>query len=469
MMKSLDAVSRVPEVVMRRMRSAAPSIPDRGQSVLLALAVFMGVLLIGCAQVWAIEARREVRPDGLVLLHAEKNNLPIVEVTLLVKASPSDEPPEKAGLANLVAELLPEGTKTRTSEQISEEIEFVGGGLDASAGRDYTTITLSVLKKDIDKGFELFSDILLNPVFPEDEISRKKELIKGGLRQSEEDPEFVAQREFRKALYGPHPYGRLISGSPSTIDAIGRDDLLWFYRTFYRPNNSILAVVGDISYEEVEALLDRYLSGWKPGAVPEVELPAAPGLKEKVEITIDRSLTQASMLLGHLGIKRSNPDYYAVSVMNYILGGGGFASRLMSRIRDDMGLAYDVYSSFDSGMYGGIFEVGVQTKNKSAKTVIGVILDELERMRREPVTDAELGDAKAFLTGSFPRRLDTMKKIAAFLTVTEFYGLGIDYDRKYPQYIDSVTKEDVLSVARKYLDPERYVLVVVADLKKAGF
>lgn len=456
------------KVVMSRMQSLNSSIINRQSSILLPVIIAV-ILLLGCGRVWAIEARREVRPDGLVLLHAEKNNLPIVKVTLLIKASPSDEPPEKAGLANLVAELLPEGTKTRTSEQISEEIEFIGGDLSASVDRDYTTITLSVLKKDIDEGFKLLSDILLNPVFPEDEIRREKDLIKGSLKQSEEDPEFVAQREFRKTVYGPHPYGRLIEGSPDTIDAISREDLLRFYHTFYRPNNAILSVVGDISYDEVVSLLQKYLSGWQAGDIPRMDLPPIPELKEKIVVTVNRSLTQANILLGHLGIKRSNPDYYAVSVMNYILGGGGFASRLMTRIRDDMGLAYDVYSTFDTDRDRGVFEVGIQTKNKSAKTVIDVIIEEIERIRKEPVTDEELRDAKAYLTGSFPRRLDTMGKIANFLTLTEFYQLGIDYDKLYPGYINQVTKEDVQRVAVEYLDPQTYVLVVVADLKKAGF
>ncbi|VAX33139.1 hypothetical protein MNBD_NITROSPIRAE02-156 [hydrothermal vent metagenome] len=467
-MKTVGSIFSGLKVVMHKLQSLNSSIVNR-QSSILKLAVIAVILLLGCTQVWAIEARREVRPNGLVLLHAEKNNLPIVKVTLLIKASPSDEPPEKAGLANLVAELLPEGTKTRTSEQISEEIEFIGGDLGASVDRDYTAITLSVLKKDIEEGFKLLSDILLNPVFPEDEIRREKDLIKGSLKQSEEDPEFVAEREFRKAVYGPHPYGRLIEGSPDTIDAISREDLLWFYRAFYRPNNAILSIVGDISYKEVAGLLRGYLSGWQAGGIPRVDIPPIPELKEKVVVTVDRSLTQANILLGHLGIKRSNPDYYAVSVMNYILGGGGFASRLMNRIRDDMGLAYDVYSTFDTDKDRGVFEVGVQTKNEAAKTVIDVVIEEIKRIQKEPVSDEELRDAKAYLTGSFPRRLDTMGKIASFLTLTEFYQLGIDYDKLYPGYIKLVTKEDVQRVAAKYLDPEKYVLVVVADLKKAGF
>lgn len=438
----------------------------RLQPWLLAAALFL--VLLNPGLLWAIEAERVVRPNGLVVLHAEKHHLPIVKVTLLVKASPSDEPVRLAGLANLVAELLTEGTAERTSEQISEETEFIGAELSTSTDRDYTTVTLSVLKKDVEKGFDLLSDILLNPTFPEEEIRRKKELIKGALKQREEDPGFVAARLFREALYGDHPYGRLVEGTPESIDRIGREDIIRFYRAFYRPNNSILSVVGDLSREELEALLRRYLSRWERKEVPERRMPPVPELKGRKVITLDRDLTQANIALGHIGIRRANPDYYAVSVMNYIFGGGGFASRLMSRIRDDMGLAYDVHSYFTSDQDRGVFKVGVQTKNASAKTVIEVIIEEMRRIRKEPVSEEELKDAKAYLTGSFPRRLDTMGKIADFLALTEFYGLGIDYDRRYPGFINSVTREDVLRVAGEYLHPDDHVLVVVADIEKTG-
>jgi zinc protease len=172
-------------------------------------------------------------------------------------------------------------------------------------------------------------------------------------------------------------------------------------------------------------------------------------------------------VIGHLGIRRDNPDYYALSVMNYILGGGGFASRLMQNLREEKGLVYDVYSFFNADKYGGSFRVGLQTKNESANTAIKEVLNEIERIRQEPVTDTELSDAKLFLTGSFPMRIETSSRIAGFLVAVEYYGLGLDYIEKYPEYINSVTKEDVIRVARKYLDPENIVIVVVADQEKA--
>lgn len=413
----------------------------------------------------ALEVNRTVLPNGLTVLQVERHNLPIVMVTLLVKASPLDEPPDKAGLANLTAELLTEGTGKRSATDISGEIEFIGASLAASADGDYTLVSLSVLKKDIEKGFDILSDIVLNPTFPEMEISRNRELIKGSLRQSEEEPSFVASKAFKKAVYGDLPYGRLVAGSVETLDAIQRKDILKFHSECYRPNNSFLSVVGDLTPDEMNSLLNRFFSGWKPAEVP--KRPSLLKAEEKRKtILIDKDLTQANIVIGHEGLRRENPDYYAVSVMNYILGGGGFSSRLMQSVRDEMGLAYDIHSFFAPYKAGGFFEVSVQTKNESAGTVIAEIEKQIERMRKEAVSDQELEDAKAYLTGSFPRRLDTNRKIADFLVLIEFYGLGLDYVDRYPSYITSVTKDDVLRVARKYLGTDDPVMVVVGRQAK---
>ena len=189
-------------------------------------------------------------------------------VTLIVKTGQLNETEEKAGTANLVAELLTEGTKSRVSKDISEQIDFIGASLDASAGADFTTISLSVLKKDLHKGFELFADVLLNPTFPENEIGRVKERIKGFLKQQEEDPSFLAERAFKREVFGNHPYGRLIEGSPTTLDLIKREDLIRFHADYFLPNNSILSVSGDLTSDELTALLAEYLGTWKMRTLP---------------------------------------------------------------------------------------------------------------------------------------------------------------------------------------------------------
>lgn len=419
--------------------------------------------------VHATNVNKRTLPNGFVVLHSETHNLPIIMVTLLIKVSPLNEPLEKAGLANLTAELLTEGTKNRTSGAISEELEFIGASLDVTVFSDYTAISLSVLKKDVHKGFELFSDILLNSVFPKDEIERKKELIKGILKHREEDPAFLAERAFKKEIFGDHPYGRPIEGSIDTLGSIKRDDLIKFYSSYFLPNNSILSIAGDLTEEELNSLIERYLKNWEKVDLPPFNINRV-GNDNKIRKTmqIDKELTQANIILGHLGVSRDNPDYYAISVMNYILGGGGLSSRLMKKIRDEEGLTYDVSSTFISNKEKGFFQVEVQTKNETANSVISEILNQINNIRQNLVSEEELSEAKSYLTGSFIRRLDTNREIADFFAFVEFHNLGLDYVDKYSTYINSVTREDILRVAQKYLDPENYILVVVADKKKAS-
>ncbi len=412
-------------------------------------------------------ADREVLPNGMVLLHEQRSALPIVRVVLAIRAGSIAEPAEKAGLANLTADLLNEGTKRRSSKEISGDIEFVGGELSTAGGADYITVTLSVLKKDVDLGFDLLSDIILNPVFSEDEIKRKKAVIISSIMQQKEEPGIVASKAFKKAVFGIHPYGRPVEGTEESLNAITRRDIVDFHGEYYVPNNAILSVVGDITKEELRQLLDRYFKGWERKDVPEKPLPVPAPLSAPEIIKIDKDLTQANIILGHLGIGRENPDFYAVSVMNYILGGGGFASRLMDNIRDNKGLSYDVHSFFSANKYGGSFQAGLQTKNRTANTAISEILKEMDRIRTKQVTDKELSDAKSYLTGSFPLRIDSNSKIASFLIGVEFYNLGLDFVDKYKQLIESVTKDDVLRVAKKYLDTKAYVLVVVGNTKQA--
>jgi zinc protease len=314
---------------------------------------------------------------------------------------------------------------------------------------------------------ELFSDILFNPTFPQEEIDRKKEQIKGSLKQREEEPSFLAERAFKKGVFNEHPYGRLIEGSAETIDAIKREDLVKFHADYFLPNNAILSVAGDLTTDELNGLIKKYLGDWQKKNLPARVVKKIDEKKIRKVVKIDKGLTQANILIGNLGISRDNPDYYAVSVMNYILGGGGFSSRMMQSVREKMGLAYDVHSFFASYKEEGIFQIGVQTKNESANVTIEEVLREVEKIRKEKVSDEELSDAKSFLTGSFPRRLDTNRKIADFLASVEFYNLGLDYVQKYSEYINAVTKEDILRVAQKYLAHENYILVVVANQKKA--
>lgn len=425
-------------------------------------------LLIGATAHAAPLGKRIVLENGMVLLLSERHTIPSVTINMLIKAGQISEPSDKAGLAHITAGLLTEGTKKRSSSQIAEEIEFVGGGIGASGGYDSASVNLTILKKDLDLGLDILSDILINPVFPEDEIKRKVRETKASIEKEKENPSAVAGKEFAKTVFGDHPYGRPVEGLPETLDRIIREDIVKFHTAHYIPNNTIMAVVGDVTEEEILSKLNRYLKDWKKREVVNPVFPHVKPLDQKIVKPINKKVTQANIVLGHIGIERESPDYYAAYVMNYILGGGGFTSRLMDNIRDNKGLAYDVHSYFAPMKYSGYFNVGVQTKNESAKVAIEEVLKEMERIRSAPVTDKELEDAKAYLTGSFPLKLDTNKKIAGMLTAIEFFNLDLDYPERYPKMINSLTKDDILKVARKYLNPDNYTMVVVGDMEKAG-
>ncbi len=438
-------------------------------------AIVCGILLIlfsysiGAADAYEEQrAAREVLANGITLLHAERKALPIITVVVAIKGGSILESPEKAGLSNLVADLLNEGTTTRSASDISEAIEFVGGSLHASGGADFVTVSLSVLKKDIDLGLDLLSDIILNPAFKAEEIERQRNILKNSIIQQNEDPGIVASKAFLEKVFGSHPYGWPVTGTVNSIDAITREDIIAFHKSTYVPNNAIVTVVGDIDNKTVKRLLNNYFSDWKHKTVRIPSLPVPESFDGPRVVKIQKNITQANIIFGHVGIKRSNPDYFAISVMNYILGGGGFSSRLMDVIRDNKGLSYDVHSIFSSQKYGGNFHIALQTKNRSAGTAVDIILSELERIRTYPVLDKELHDAKSYLTGSFPLRIDSNRKMARYLTAIEYYGLGLDYAATYKKRIDAVSRDDVLRVAKKYLDSKNYVLVFVAHIEEAA-
>ncbi len=406
--------------------------------------------------------------NGITLLVSERPGVPFIVVEALIKAGSTNEPSEKAGLANLTAELLTQGTTKRRAEEIARETDFMGASLSASSDYDFTEVELVILKKYLDKGLEILGDVLTNPSFPQEEVEKKVREIEGELKKNEEDPDWVAEREFLKALFKDHPYGRMVEGNKESLKRIKRDDIEDFHSNYYLPNRTIIAVAGDLTFEEAKNLIEKKLGNWQPKEIKEKEIPPPPTPEKTVSLELDRKVAQANIILGHLGITRDNPDYYAVQVMNYILGGGNFSSRLVNDIRDKMGLAYSVSSEYIARKHSGYFQIGLQTKNPSAKDAIKLVIEDMKRIREDGVSDKELEDAKAYLVGSLPLRIETNKEVAKNMELLEFYGLGLDYFDRYTERIKDVTKEDVLRAAKKYLHPERYVLVTVANLKEAN-
>lgn len=411
--------------------------------------------------------RRAQMKDGLILLVAERPTLPMVTVEVLVKAGSLREPGEKAGLANLTAELLPQGTASRTAPEISEAIEFVGGSLHASGSRDFASVSLTVLKRDLDLGLELLADVLMRPAFREEEIARGVQQLQGSIRRKQEDPGTVVREAFASSLFQEHPYGRPVEGTEESLARITQKDLVEFHQRYYVPNNSILAAAGDVTLAEMQGAIEKHFQGWVRKTVSPLEVSAVPPPATRQVVKIGREVAQANIVWGHVGVERKNPDYYALSVMNLILGGGGLTSRLMRSIREERGWAYDVHSFFSARRHLGSFEVNLQTKNETAGPAIEEVFGQIREIRENGVTAQELEEAKGFLTGSFPLRFETNRQVVSFLAAVEFYGLGMDYPERYPEIIRAVTREDVLRVAREYLYLDRGILVVVADPAKA--
>lgn len=411
--------------------------------------------------------KRIVLENGMILLLSEKHDIPMVTMNMAIKAGGMVEPADKPGLASITASLLTQGTTKRTANQISREIDFVGGSLSVSGGDDFASASLRVLKKDLRTGLDLLSDVLLNPVFDQKEIDRKIKETLAEIKRQKEEPGSIAGEAFDKMVFGNHPYGKTNDEVAAYLPKLVRQDVIDFHSTRYGPNYTIIAVVGDVSEKEIRQLLDDYFKTWKKKEQP-LQLSVQPPVLEKMVVQkIDKSITQANIDMGHIGISRENPDYYAVMIMNYILGGGGFSSRLMDNIRDNKGLAYDVHSGFSARKEPGAFSVSIQTKNESANDVIEETLKEIRRIQKEPVSEKELADAKAYITGSFPLKMDTYAKIAGMLTSVEIYALGLDYPQRYPGLINSVSRDDIQRVAKKYLRPDAMAIVVVADQKKA--
>lgn len=396
-------------------------------------------------------AHREVLPNGIVLLVAERPAIPIVAVRVYTRAGAVFDPPDRLGVANLAGEVLTRGTAKRTAPQIDAAIEFVGGRLEAGAGRDGLVASLAVLKRDLTLGLDLLGEVVLTPAFPEAEIKRKVAEIQAAIQRSEENPAAVASKALTRLVFDGHPYASPVEGTRESVGRLTRDDVVRFYGERVRPDTTIVAVVGAVTIDEARREIVARFGGWAKPATPAATVPPAtpPGAPRKE--TIQRDLTQATLMFGRQAINQRDPDYFPLAVASYILGGGS-TSRLYMRVREESGLAYDVRSHVSPGKYGAGFYVSTQTRAAEAAKVTGLLEGELGRMRREPVSERDLTVAKDYLIGSFPLRLDTSSKVADFLVGVEEMGLGLDYADRYRERIGRVTAADVQRVADTYFD-----------------
>ena len=405
-------------------------------------------------------AHREVLPNGIVLLVAERPDVPIVAVRVFLKAGSVFDPADKGGLANLTGTLLTRGTAKRSGAQLDDAIEFVGGSLEAGAGRDGLNVSLSVLKRDLGLGLELLAEVVTSPTFPESELTRKIAQIQAAIKRSEEDPNTVAARALSRLVYPNHPYGKPVEGTIESVGKLTRDDVVGFHRDHVRPDTTIIAVVGAVSVDEARRQVLARLGAWaRPSSPPPAVGPAIASGQTRSE-TITRDLTQATIMLGRQVIRQIDPDYFPLGVASYVLGGGS-ASRLYARVRDEGGLAYSVYSYVSPARYGATFVVGAQTRVGEVSKVGDILKEELTRMGGGAVTDDELKLAKDYLIGSFPLRLDTTAKMADFIVAIEEQGLGLDYADRYKANVARVTAADVQRVAARFMVSDSFNRVVV--------
>lgn len=410
-------------------------------------------------------AERVVLGNGMVVHLMEDHELPMVNMTAYVNVGSIYEPADKVGLAGLTGAVLRSGgTRSTPADRLDTELEFMASSIESSIGSDVGNLTLACLSRNLDRTLALFAQVLREPAFREDrvELARRKTLE--ALRRQNDDPKGVADRELGRALYDGHPLGR--HPTTASVQGITRDEMAAFHGRFYRPNNVILAVAGDFRRDELLAKLEAAFAGWEPGTIDFPVIPAPAAEMRPAVLTVRKDLNQSVIRMGHLGIDKSNPDLYAVKVMDYILG-GGFNSRLVTEIRSNQGLAYNVDAFFDVGRrFVGTFKAETETKAESTGKAITLMRDIIAGMTREPVTEQELLLAKDAIVNSFIFGFARTDAVANQWARLEYYGYPQGYLENYRSNIARVTRDDVLRVARKYLHPELLTLVVVGDEKR---
>jgi predicted Zn-dependent peptidase len=406
--------------------------------------------------------------DGVQCLYMEDRELPLVYLTGLLKGGGLYEPAAKAGLASLAGTVLRTGgTRTLTGDQINEELEFIAASIESSASDEFFSVSGNSLKKDFGKLVGLYADIIRNPEFRQDKLDLARNQLLESMRRRWDMPFQAAMLLFNERVFGADtPYGW--RDTPATVKAVTREDLVAFHRKFFAPNNLFLGVAGDVSLDEAKAALEQAFKGW---AKTKVDLPAVPPLTEKADGTIYyayKDTPQGNVFMGHLGIPRLSPDEFKVEVMNDILGGGGFTARLMKELRSNRGLTYGIYGGVESGIgkERGAFMIGSQLKADKFVEALGLIKGIIQDIQTKPVTDEEMATSKNSLVNSFVFRFEQKRQILSQFMSLKVRGYPDNYLETYIDNIKKVTKADVQLAAKKYMDPDRMIMVVVGDEKK---
>jgi len=403
--------------------------------------------------------------NGLKVILAESHKLPLVGIELVVKTGSAANPKGQAGLADLTADMLDEGTKTRSALQIADEVATLGATLSTNAGWDASSVSVTSLSENLDQALAIWADVLLHPAFDDKELARVRDNLLTGLKRRKDSPPAIASLTFSRVLYGQdHPYGWPTNGTEETVKGLATADLKKFWETYYHPNNAVLVVAGDITEADLRAKLEPVLKEWKSKGVVAKAMPRSPSIaKQKVFLVDKLGAPQSSIRVGLIGINRKSPDYYKAAVMNHILGGS--FKRLMMNLREAKGWTYGVGSSFEARRTPGPWMAGGEFVAAHTAESVSEILKEVKSLRDEEVSDKELQETKDELIKAFPARFSTVNQIAGQMANLAVYDLPDNELESYTKKLAAVTRADVRKMAQKYLNSEHMAIVVVGDQK----
>ncbi len=400
--------------------------------------------------------------NGMRLFILEDHELPLINLSARIRVGSIDEPPEKVGLASLTGTVMRTGgTTSRTGEEIDEELELIAASVETGIGLSSGSASMSVLSKDLGTGLPILADILMNPAFPEEMIQLGKLRQRSAISRRNDSAGGVASREFGKLIYGADsPYAR--SAEYATIDSITREDLIAFHERFFYPNNLMLAVWGDFHTPEMIQKIEEAFAGWEKR---EIEASPPPEVNYEFQKTVNLiqrdDVNQTNIYMGHIGGLRNDPDYFALVLVNRILG-SGFTSRLFREVRSRQGLAYSVFGYYSANYdYEGIFYIGCQTKSETTVQAIRALMAEVEKMAENEVTDEELELARESFLNAFVFNFDSKGEIVNRLMTYAYYGYPPDFLQKAKEKIEKVTKSDILRVVRKHLHPDKMQILAV--------
>jgi predicted Zn-dependent peptidase len=404
--------------------------------------------------------------NGLRVFYLEDRELPLVYVSGVLKLGNIYEPVEKAGLSSLTGTVLRTGgTKTLSGDDINEELEFLAATIEASIGAESGSVSANCQRKDLQRVLELYADIVMNPEFRQDKIELAKNQQLESIRRRWDMPMQAGFLLFGEKIFGAdHPSGRRVS--PKTLAAISRQDLVDYHARYFAPNNMMIGVCGDLSQAEAKSMLAAVFKGWKK---KEVRFPAVPALVERADGAVyyaRKDTPQANVFLGHLGVRRLNPDEYKLELMNYILGGGGFTARLMKELRSNRGLTYGIYGGVMEDRDRGMFVISSPLKAEKCVEALGLIKEIVKDLQVNPVSEEEIAEAKNATINSFVFRFQQRNQILAQYLGLKRLGYPPDYLDRYIDNIRKVTKADIQEVAKKYMDPDKMIVLVVGDEKR---